>query len=136
MAAGGDRIMSEEREFDEISKFAWELGVRAGLDEEFIHPFLQKLSQDREVLEEFAYYAQHNQFADQIKVNGYGIVDVLVWQIDHFKAWLDRDNTQTKENGSAMVLRAFDTFLDMRKCPEKYVRAMESETGTDYSNKY
>lgn len=128
--------MGEEREFDEISKFARELGVQAGLGEEFMSPFLQKLSRDGEVQQEFVYYAQHNQFADRIKVNGYGIVDVLVWQIDHFKAWLDRDNTQTKENGSAMLLRAFDTFLDMRKCPEKYVRAMESETGTDYPDKY
>ena len=128
--------MGEEREFDEIGKFARELGVQAGLGEEFMSPFLQKLSQDREVLEEFGYYAQHNQFADRIKVNGYGIVDVLVWQIDHFKAWLDRDNTQTKENGSAMLLRAFDTFLDMRKNPGKYIRAMESETGTDYPDKY
>lgn len=129
-------MMSEEREFDEISKFARELGVQAGLGEEFMNPFLQKLSRDGEVQEEFVYYAQHNQFADRIKVNGYGIVDVLVWQIDHFKAWLDRDNTQTKENGSAMLLRAFDTFLDMRKCPEKYVRAIKSETGTDYPDKY
>ena len=128
--------MSEEREFDEISGYARELGAQAGLDEEFLGSFLGKLWEDREVLEEFVYYVEHNQFADRIKVNGYGIVDVLVWQIDHFKAWLDRDNTQTKENGSAMLLRAFDTFLDMRKCPEKYVRAMESETGTDYPDKY
>ena len=41
--------MGEEREFDEISKFARELGVQAGLGEEFMSPFLQKLSQDREV---------------------------------------------------------------------------------------
>lgn len=128
--------MGKEREFDEISGYARELGDQAGLDEEFLGSFLGKLWEDREVLEEFVYYAEHNQFADKIKVNGYGIVDVLVWQIDHFKAWLDRDNTQTKENGSAMLLRAFDTFLDMRKCPEKYVRAMESETGTDYPDKY
>ena len=128
--------MGKEREFDEISGYARELGDQAGLDEEFLGSFLRKLREDSEVREEFVYYAEHNQFADQIKVNGYGIVDVLVWQIDHFKAWLDRDNTQTKENGSAMLLRAFDTFLDMRKCPEKYVRAMESETGTDYPDKY
>lgn len=128
--------MSEELEFERISGFARELGARAGMGEEFLGSFLQKLGQDTEVLAEFGYYAEHNQFAGRIKVNGYGIVDVLVWQIDHFKAWLDRDNTQTKENGNAMLLRAFDTFLDMRKCPEKYVRAMESETGTDYPDKY
>lgn len=128
--------MTEEQRPEKGHRFAQELGALAGEDRQFMESFIQKIKQDEEVLEEFVYYAENNQFADKVKVNGYSVIDVLIWQIDHFKAWLDRDNTKTKENGSAMLLHAFDTFLNMRKAPEKYIRAMESETGTDYPEKF
>lgn len=60
----------------------------------------------------------------------------MVWQTDHFKAELDRGKYDMKRNPSKMVLMAFDTFLNMEKDPEKYVRQMSGETGTDYPGKY
>lgn len=60
----------------------------------------------------------------------------MVWQMDHFKARLDRDNSGTKQNGDRMLLLAFDTLLNMKKDPEKYIRKMTEETGTDYPDKY
>jgi hypothetical protein len=41
-----------------------------------------------------------------------------------------------KQNGDKMLLMAFDTMLKMEKQPEKYVYLMQSETGTDYPEKY
>ncbi len=60
----------------------------------------------------------------------------MVWQMDHFKAQLDRGHDDMKQNGDKMLLMAFDTMLKMEKQPEKYVYLMQSETGTDYPEKY
>ena len=60
----------------------------------------------------------------------------MVWQIDHFKAELDHRDPDMRDNGDKMLLMAFDTFLKMRKDPEKYTWMMQEETGTDYPDKY
>ena len=79
---------------------------------------------------------EHGSFACKAKVQGYTVVDIMVWQMDHFKARLDRDNTGTRRNPDRMVLLAFDTLLKMRTEPEKYIAKLKQETGTDYEGKY
>lgn len=121
---------------DLIFKFIKELCRYAGEEETFAENFWKKLQEDDEIREEFSYYIEHRNFACKAKVAGYTVVDVMVWQMDHFKARLDRDNSGTRQNGDRMLLLAFDTLLNMRKEPDKYIRKMSEETGTDYPDKY
>ena len=121
---------------DLIFKFIRELCRYAGEEVSFAENFWKKLQEDNEICEEFSYYIEHGNFACKAKVAGYTVVDVMVWQMDHFKARLDRDNSGTRQNGDRMLLLAFDTLLNMRKEPDKYIRKMSEETGTDYPDKY
>ncbi len=121
---------------DLIFKFVKELCRYAGEEETFAESFWKKLQEDDEIHEEFSYYIEHGNFACKAKVAGYTVVDVMVWQMDHFKARLDRDNSGTRQNGDRMLLLAFDTLLNMRKEPDNYIRKMSEETGTDYPDKY
>ena len=57
-------------------------------------------------------------------------------QVDHFKAFLDRDTFGTQNNECQMILLAFDTFMKMKIDPEKYVRLMSEESGSDYDGKF
>lgn len=116
--------------------FIGELCKYAGEDAAFGKNFWEKLKADEETCREFVYYMEHGTFACQAKAAGYTVVDIMIWQMDHFKARLDRDNSGTRENGDRMVLLAFDTFLDMKKDPQKYVQKIAGETGTDYPDKY
>lgn len=117
---------------------AWieSLCAYAGEDREFARSFAERLRADEETYQEFCAYMEKGSFACKAKIQGYTVVDVLVWQMDHFKARLDRDNTGTRQNGDRMLLLAFDTFLKMRQNPEEYIQKMQSETGTDYPDKY
>ena len=115
---------------DKVDYFIEELCRYAGEDEAFALNFKNALKADEEIYQEFVYYMEHQNFAC-----GYTVVDVLIWQIDHFRAWLDRDTTGTKRNGDRMVLLAFDTLLKMRVEPQKYLEKMQGETGTDFQNK-
>ena len=88
------------------------------------------------VYKEFVNYLANRTFLCEYKVEGYSVVDIMVWQMDHFKAEMDRGHDDMKQNGDKMLLMAFDTMLKMEKQPDKYVRMMQSETGTDYPEKY
>ncbi len=66
----------------------------------------------------------------------YGVVDVMVWQMDHFKEQVDRGRDDIKSNGDKMLLMAFHTMLKMERDPERYVNLLQTETGTDYPEKY
>ncbi len=108
----------------------------AGESEDFAEAFYEKLKQNKEVYEEFVYFMENGNFACRANVKGYTVVDVMVWQMDHFKARLDQDNSKTRQNGDRMVLLAFNTFLNLVKEPDQYIRKMQAETGTDYPEKY
>lgn len=56
--------------------------------------------------------------------------------MDHFKARLDTDTYDMKHNEAKMILSAFDTFLKMAEQPRDYVQRMQTDTGTDYPDKY
>ena len=124
----------EEREA--AWQWARALCYYAGEDETFLEQFWKALMNSEGVYEEFVYYLTNQTFLCQYKVEGYSVVDIMIWQMDHFKAWLDRDNIGTRQNPDRMVLLAFDTLLKMRKEPEKYTSKMRQETGTDYEGKY
>lgn len=128
--------MIDKERLDNAYQFAAALCYYAGKEPEFREVFWEGLLNDREILEEFCYYMENQKFACITSIEGYTIVDIMVWQIDHFKAELDRRDPAMRDNGDKMLLMAFDTFLKMRKDPERYVWMLQSETGTDYPGKY
>ncbi|MBE5872186.1 MAG: hypothetical protein E7294_13180 [Lachnospiraceae bacterium] len=117
-------------------QWAMELCKYADMSNEFLADFWNRLVADPDVYDEFCYYLKHQDYSCHTKVDGYTVVDVLIWQMDRFKMELDMDKSDMKQNGDKMLLMAFDTFLKMRKEPDFYVRAMQTDTGTDYLGKY
>lgn len=120
----------------DIREYIDRLCENAGEDQSFAEDFYERLTADQEILQEFVSYVESGNFACRAKVCDYTVVDVMVWQIDHFKAWLDRDTTGTKQNKDKMLLNAFDILLKMKQNPESYIQKMQLETGTDYEGKY
>lgn len=108
----------------------------AGENEEFARRFKTDLFASEGVYSEYIYYMIYQKFACNYKVSGVTLVDIMIWQIDHFKANLDRGQYDMKENGDKMLLMAFRTMLDMEKNPLPYLERMGKESGTDYPDKY
>ncbi len=127
--------MSEE-EKRRAYEWAEALCRHAGEDEGFLEKFFSMLMASEGILREYMYYLENRNFLSQYKVEGYGLIDIMVWQMDHFKAQLDRDRQDMKENGDRMLLMAFYTMLLMEQDPQYYVNLMQTETGTDYPDKY
>jgi hypothetical protein len=120
----------------EIEQWIRTLGESAKEGEVFLKALAEALLEEPEAAQEFAYYMETGDFLCKMKVDGYTVIDVMVWQMDHFKAEMDRGKYEMKDNSSKMILRAFDTLLKMKQQPDRYKMLMQSETGTDYPGKY
>ncbi len=120
----------------EIREWAIRLAECAGQDQEQARAFVTGLENCRELQEEFCYYYEHQDFLCKYWVAGYTVADVLVWQGDHFKAFLDRPEEMNRYRQDRLVWSAFHTLLEMREQPERYLTKIREETGTDYAGKY
>ncbi len=98
--------------------------------------FVEKLSAYPGILEEYIYFLEHGSYLGKFSVSHATVIDVMVWQMDHFKAMLDRDRTAYKKNPYKMVLEAFRTMAEYADRPEDLAALMGYETGTDYPGKY
>ncbi|MBR5765661.1 MAG: hypothetical protein IKX95_02655 [Lachnospiraceae bacterium] len=115
--------------------FAKELCKYAGKDDEFLNAFLKKLSDSPALLKEFSYYLDHQDFLCEMNIQGITIPDILVWQVDKFKAGIDEGRFELKYNADAMLLMAFDTMYDVERDPSKYLENFRTVTGSDYEDK-
>ena len=115
--------------------FALELARNAEVTSDFFAKFWNTLVRYRDVYEEFLYYMKNKDFLCKVKVEGYTLVDIMVYQVDHFKAAMDRvDMKKYKYNGEFMVLMAFNTLLEMKENPSEYVYKMQHDSGIDSEN--
>lgn len=120
----------------ELERYALELALAAGKTQEEAEAFKNGLVQDPEILEEFEYFYINRDFLCRHKVAGYSVVDILVWQVDHFKAYLDRHDEVNRHDRDKLVYSAFEVLLKMRDNPKFYTDKLSAETGTDYEGKY
>jgi len=107
----------------------------AGENEEYAAKFWKRLNASAGVMSEFVYYMINQSFVCEYKIHDVSIVDIMVWQIDYFKAGMDMGRKE-KENPDRMLLTAFATMLDMETNPEETIAKMKSDTGTDYPGKF
>lgn len=133
---GKKELVLDEKMVQSAKCWAEELCKCAGADEAFCQDFWDRLCRDKEILEEFVYYLVYQDFLYQVKIQGYGLVDLMIFQIDHFKATMDQDVADMRHNKDKMLLMAFNSLLLMRKNPEPFVEMIQSQTGTEYPGKF
>lgn len=108
--------------------------IKAGLSLEFAEDLRQRLLDNKALLEEYIHFIKTGNFLCEYKVYDMSIADIMVYQIDHFKAAMDQDRLDMKFNPDKMLLMAIDCMLNMCEDEElgKKIRSrLLSESGTD-----
>lgn len=85
----------------------------------------------RDIYEELVYYIEHHTFMDKLKVRGYSLSDLYVWQMDKYNLVREIGKNPRTCNKERMVMRAFRTMVDMRQNPDEYVRRLKEGRGED-----
>jgi hypothetical protein len=120
-----------EKAYETLEKFVVEKAVQAGKGEEYGEKLWQGIKNSSGLLQELAYYHDYGNFLCKYKVAGYTLVDVLVWQVDHFKFYMDRPDEMNRYRQERLLLESFETMLEMEKDPGKISRKMAAESGQD-----
>ena len=116
-------------------EFAGALCKFSNKDEEFYREFIRRLEDSPALYKEFMYYLDRQDFLCEMNVQGITIPDILVWQVDKFKAGIDEGRFELKYNADAMLLAAFNTMYDVEKDPAPYLENFRTVTGSDYEDK-
>ncbi len=120
-----------EKALDALREFVCGLAGQAGKDEAYGQKLWQGISRSEGLLQELAYYYDKGQFLCRYEVAGYTLVDILVWQVDHFKLYMDRPQEMNRYRQPRLLLAAFESMLQMEQDPKAFVEKMRSETGQD-----
>lgn len=123
-----------EKAMQTLRDYVVTLAVRAGEGEEYGEKLWQGIRQSGRLLRELAYYHDYGKFLCEYKIAGYTLADVLVWQVDHFKLYMDRPGEMNRYRQQRLLLSAFDTMLQMETDPLPFINKMESESGQDAAN--
>lgn len=118
-----------------LYEYAGDLCKQANEEDGVLDVFWNRISAYPALMKEFDHYSRHNDFLCELEVSGMTVADILVWQIDRFKAALDEGKFALKYNGPHMILGAFYTMADVIDDPGKYADRFRSETGSDYEGK-
>ena len=119
-----------------LRSYVLELSEKAGKPEGYGEELWSRIKQSNGVLRELAYYHDYGEFYGKYEVAGYTLTDVLVWQVDHFKAYMDRHEEMNRYRTERLFLESLDVLLKMEKDPAPYVEKMKGETGTDFADKF
>ncbi|MCR5594806.1 MAG: hypothetical protein K6G12_03080 [Lachnospiraceae bacterium] len=130
-----DIKLTREQVDQAAKEWAYALCECAGETKEYAEAFFERITSSEGVYGEFVHYMLTQDFACTYSIEGVTIVDIMVWQIDLFKAGMDTARAQ-RDNPDKMLLSAFVTMLDMEDDPDTVLSAYRSDTGTDYPGKY
>ena len=119
-----------------LKEFVYELAQKAGENEEYATDLWERIKKSAGVLRELAYYHDYGKFWGEYKVAGYSLTDILVWQVDHFKAYLDRREEVNRHKPERLFLHSLDIMLQIEVDPAPFVAKLSGETGTDYVGKF
>ena len=87
------------------------------------------------VLKELAYYHDTGSFWDGYEVAGFHLTDIIVWQVEHFKAYMDRREEMNRYHTERLFLDSISVMLDMETEPQPYINKMRDESGTDFDQR-
>lgn len=125
-----------QKAMETLKAFVMELSEKAGKTPEYGEELWGRIEKSNGVLRELAYYHDYGEFYGKYQVAGFSLTDILVWQVDHFKAYMDRHEEMNRYRTERLFLESLDVMLKMEEDPGPYVEKMKGETGTDFADKY
>lgn len=103
----------------------------AGITQEWCDALWREMLEDGQLYEEFVYYMEHHIPGDMIKIQGYSLTDLYVWQIEQYNLRGDSGKNTACCNKEEMMLRAFDMLAKMKKNPDDYLGKLDKGAGMD-----
>ena len=103
----------------------------AQLDREWADELWKDVLTHPQIYEEMVYYIEHHTFLDKIKVCGYSLCDLYVWQMSSYNLIKDIGKNSRTCNKEKMAMQAFRTMTDLMENPQEFRKRLEGGQGMD-----
>lgn len=107
------------------------LSQYAGLGEDFADALWERFLKDAALYEAYLYYMQQHNLDEKLKVEGYSLIDLYVWQMNQDNLFHDVGRNTRDCNKEKMVLKSFWMMAMLKENPEPVIRALQSGDGMD-----
>jgi hypothetical protein len=108
-----------------------QIGESSGETKQWCDKLWEDMVFQNDLLEEFIYFLDNHCLKDNVKCEGYGLIDLYMWQLNKFNVMGDSGKNTEFCNKDRMVLWAFRDMIDMRKNPEPFIKNMNLGKGMD-----
>lgn len=103
----------------------------AGLSETWADNLWQELLSNKSLYDEFIYYLENHTFKDELKVKGYGLTELYIYQLNKVNIINEIGKNTAECNKEKMVMEAFYHMSQMINNPDEYIKKLESGWGND-----
>ena len=103
----------------------------AGYTDAWCDELWSEMLLDKELYNELVYYLEHHIPADAMKVSGYSLTDLYVWQMERYNLQRDSGKNTNQCNKEEMILQAFRAMADMKKDPDIFLKKLNDGMGMD-----
>lgn len=107
------------------------LGETAGETSEWCEALWEEIVFSPDLLEELIFYLDNHYLTEEVKCEGYSMIDLYVWQMNRYNIIGDSGKNTDTCNKDRMVLKAFRDMVNMRKNPDEYIKKMTLGRGMD-----
>ena len=108
-----------------------ELCEYTGETQQWCDGLWEELMMNHDLFQEFVYYLEHHMLTENVKCEGYSLIDLYVWQMDKDNLIHDTGKNTADCNKERMILHAFDMMAGMKKNPEVFVKKLNEGRGMD-----
>lgn len=109
----------------------YDLCRRIGYEDTWIDALWGDIISDDDMYAELSYYLQNHTLKDSVKISGYSLTDLYVFQMDKYNLIREIGKNTAECNKERMVMNAFRMMIDMKADPETYVKRLEEGRGED-----
>ncbi len=104
-----------KKALDTLHRYVLDLSEKAGKSAEYGEELWGRIQKSAGVLKELAYFHDYGSFYGKYQVAGYSLTDVLVWQVDHFKAYMDRHEETNRYRTERLFWNPWTCFYGWRR---------------------
>lgn len=112
-------------------QFFYDLCNYCEYDGEWIDSLWADIIEDDKIYNELVYYFENHTFLDELKVKGYSLSDLYVFQMSKYNLIREIGKNPASCNKERLVLNSFRMMVDMVRDPETYVMRIEEGKGND-----
>ncbi len=114
-----------------VCRAFYEICDYAELSRQWADELWKEILTHDQIYKELVYYIEHHTFLDKVKVCGYSLCDLYVWQMNRYNLIKDTGKNPRTCNKEKMAVQAFRTMIDLLNDPEELLKKLEYGQGTD-----